>query len=205
MAGVTIGEQSLVGAGSVVTRDVADYAIVTGVPARVIGDVGKRRGDKRSKPGPRMIKVGVIGYGYWGPNLVRNFMEAPGSTVVAVCDFRTERLAPLQVRYPTIKTVNDTSELFNDPSLDAIVIATPVSSHFELAMAALQSRQTRPGRKAIGCQLRTGMQSDRRGSPASTCSDGGPYVRLHRRRQKDSGADYIQCFRRHLLLRRGAR
>jgi predicted dehydrogenase len=84
-----------------------------------------------------MIRVGVIGYGYWGPNLVRNFMEAPGSTVVAVCDLRTERLAQLRLRYPTIHTVNDQGVLFDDPSLDAIVIATPVSSHFELAMAAL--------------------------------------------------------------------
>jgi predicted dehydrogenase len=84
-----------------------------------------------------MIKVGVIGYGYWGPNLVRNFMEVPGSTVVAVCDLRTERLGQLRLRYPTIHTVNDPCVLFNDPSLDAIVIATPVSSHFELAMAAL--------------------------------------------------------------------
>jgi predicted dehydrogenase len=86
-----------------------------------------------------MIRVGVIGYGYWGPNLVRNFMEAPGSTVVAVCDLRTERLARLRLRYPTIHTVSDPSVLFNDPSLDAIVIATPVSSHFELAMAALRA------------------------------------------------------------------
>jgi predicted dehydrogenase len=86
-----------------------------------------------------MIKVGVIGYGYWGPNLVRNFMEANGSTVVAVCDQRSERLVQLQTRYPTIKTVNDSAELFQDPQIDAIVIATPVSSHFELAMAALEA------------------------------------------------------------------
>ena len=86
-----------------------------------------------------MIRVGVIGYGYWGPNLVRNFMEAPGSTVVVVCDLRTERLAQLRLRYPTIHTVNDTAVLFNDPSLDAIIIATPVSSHFELAMATLRA------------------------------------------------------------------
>jgi predicted dehydrogenase len=86
-----------------------------------------------------MIKVGVIGYGYWGPNLVRNFMDAASSTVVAVCDLRTERLAQLRIRYPTIHTVSDASVLLNDPSLDAIVIATPVSSHFELAMAALRA------------------------------------------------------------------
>ncbi|HWN08381.1 MAG TPA: Gfo/Idh/MocA family oxidoreductase [Pyrinomonadaceae bacterium] len=86
-----------------------------------------------------MIKVGVIGYGYWGPNLVRNFMEAQGSTVVAVCDQRSERLVQLQTRYPTIKTTNNGAALFEDTEIDAIVIATPVSSHFELAMAALKA------------------------------------------------------------------
>ena len=86
-----------------------------------------------------MIKVGVIGYGYWGPNLVRNFMEAPGSTVVAVCDQRSERLQSLKVRYPTIKTLTNCAELFADTSVDAIVIATPVSSHYELGMAALKA------------------------------------------------------------------
>jgi len=86
-----------------------------------------------------MIKVGVIGYGYWGPNLVRNFMEAPGSTVVTVCDLRVERLGTLKARYPTIKTINNSCELLADPEIDAVVIATPVSSHFELGMAALKA------------------------------------------------------------------
>jgi predicted dehydrogenase len=84
-----------------------------------------------------MINVGVIGYGYWGPNLVRNFMEVPGSTVVAVCDLRSERLAPLKNRYPSIKTLNNCDELFSDSCIDALAIATPVSSHFDIAMAAL--------------------------------------------------------------------
>src|SRR5215213_7981230 len=86
-----------------------------------------------------MIKVGVIGYGYWGPNLVRNFMAAPGSEVMHVCDFRSERLASLGKIYPGIKTCGDPSELINDPQVDAVIIATPVSSHFELALAALQA------------------------------------------------------------------
>lgn len=88
-----------------------------------------------------MIKIGVIGYGYWGPNLVRNFMEASGSTVVSVCDQRIERLAHLQTRYPTIKTTQNSQTLFEDPEIDAIIIATPVSSHFELAIAALQANK----------------------------------------------------------------
>ncbi len=86
-----------------------------------------------------MIKVGVIGYGYWGPNLVRNFMEAPGSQVASVCDLRSERRDLLHSRYPTIKTLENCCDVFEDPSIDAVVIATPVSSHFDLAMAALKA------------------------------------------------------------------
>ena len=86
-----------------------------------------------------MIKVGVIGYGYWGPNLVRNFMAAPDSVVARVCDLRAERIAPLQKLYPGIETGCDSINLINDPQIDAVVIATPVSSHFELALAALRA------------------------------------------------------------------
>jgi len=86
-----------------------------------------------------MIKIGVIGYGYWGPNLVRNFMAAPGSAVTSVCDLLEERLTPLQKLYPSLKTVSCSSDLINDPTIDAVVIATPVSSHFDLAMAALKA------------------------------------------------------------------
>lgn len=86
-----------------------------------------------------MIRVGVIGYGYWGPNLVRNFMLAPGSAVTRVCDLREERLAPLQKQYPGLKTCTQAQDLINDTDVDAVVIATPVSSHFELTLAALQA------------------------------------------------------------------
>ncbi len=86
-----------------------------------------------------MIRVGVIGFGYWGPNLVRNYMEIPGATVVAVSDLREERLAPVRARYQTVKTTSDPQELFNDPNIDAIAIATPVASHFDLALQALKA------------------------------------------------------------------
>ena len=86
-----------------------------------------------------MIQVGVVGYGYWGPNLVRNFMAAPGSSVVAVADLREERLQPLRKLYPSLKTSTDTFGLIQDPAVDAVIIATPVSSHFELALAALKA------------------------------------------------------------------
>ena len=86
-----------------------------------------------------MIKIGVIGYGYWGPNLVRNFMAAPGSSVTRVCDLRKERLSSLGKIYPGLKTCADSSDLINDSQIDAVVIATPVSTHFELAMSALKA------------------------------------------------------------------
>jgi predicted dehydrogenase len=66
-------------------------------------------------------------------------MEAPGSTVVAVCDLRSERLEQLKVRYPSIEICSDPAQLFADTNIDAIAIATPVSTHFDLSMAALQA------------------------------------------------------------------
>jgi predicted dehydrogenase len=86
-----------------------------------------------------MIGIGVIGYGYWGPNLVRNFMEAHGSRVVAVSDLSRERLALVETRYPSIKTTIDYREVLKDPAVDAVVIATPVSSHFDLALESLKA------------------------------------------------------------------
>ncbi len=91
------------------------------------------------QPGDATVRVGVIGYGYWGPNLVRNFAEVPGSQVAAVSDLSLDRLAPVHSRYPTVQTTTDYREVLADPSIDAIVVATPVSTHFQLAMEALQA------------------------------------------------------------------
>lgn len=86
-----------------------------------------------------MIGIGVIGYGYWGPNMVRNFMEAPGASVVAVSDLRQEQLNRVKARYPAVKTTTNYRELYSDPAVDAIVVATPVSTHYKLALEALQA------------------------------------------------------------------
>lgn len=86
-----------------------------------------------------VINIGVIGYGYWGPNLVRNFSEIPESQVIAVSDLQPEMLAKVQARYPRIKVTTDCYDLFKNPEIDAIAVATPVSSHFDLVWAALQA------------------------------------------------------------------
>lgn len=86
-----------------------------------------------------MIGVGVVGYGYWGPNLVRNFFDIPGADLRWVCDLRTERLARLRVRNPAVQITEDVSQVLRDPKVDAVAISTPVSTHFDLAMLALRA------------------------------------------------------------------
>ncbi len=86
-----------------------------------------------------MIGIGVIGYGYWGPNLVRNFAQVAGARVVSVCDQRAKRRALVEQVYPAAKTYADVAEFLRNPAVDAVAIATPVSSHFELALKALQA------------------------------------------------------------------
>lgn len=86
-----------------------------------------------------MIRIGVIGYGYWGPNLVRNCFEAVEAQVACVSDLRPDRLNLLRSRYPSVRTTPDCRELIDDPSIDAVAIATPVSTHYDLALRALQA------------------------------------------------------------------
>jgi predicted dehydrogenase len=83
------------------------------------------------------IKVGVIGYGYWGPNIVRNFFATPDCTVRMVADGRPERLNLLAKTFPSIQGVKDAEDIIGSKEVDAIVIATPVHTHFELAKRAL--------------------------------------------------------------------
>lgn len=85
-----------------------------------------------------MVGIGVIGYGYWGPNLVRNFAKAKDCHVSAVCDRNPEKLALAKRRYPHLRTRTSVTDLLSDSSIDAVVIATPVQSHFNLALAALR-------------------------------------------------------------------
>ena len=88
-----------------------------------------------------MINIGVIGYGYWGPNLARNFSETEGAVLAAVADLDKKKLDSVARRYPGVRTTTYFQDLLEDPSIDAIAIATPVSSHFELGMAALKARK----------------------------------------------------------------
>ncbi|OLB94053.1 MAG: hypothetical protein AUH30_18775 [Candidatus Rokubacteria bacterium 13_1_40CM_68_15] len=89
-----------------------------------------------------MVNIGVIGYGYWGPNLVRNFADCEGARVVAISDLRAERRAAAARQCPGAAVVDDAAALIADPTVDAVVVATPITSHYELAKAALHSAPT---------------------------------------------------------------
>jgi predicted dehydrogenase len=81
----------------------------------------------------------VIGAGYWGPNLVRNFHELPGSEVVSVCDLREDLLVKIGRRYPAVKLTSDIRAVLEDPAIEAVAIATPVSTHAALVTQALEA------------------------------------------------------------------
>lgn len=88
-------------------------------------------------PAAADLRVAVIGAGYWGPNLVRNFSEAPGANVVAVADLSEERLAGIRKRFPAVRTTTDHRSLLADPDIDAVCVVTPISTHRPLAEEAL--------------------------------------------------------------------
>lgn len=86
-----------------------------------------------------MIRIGLVGFGYWGPNLARNAAETDGAELAAIADFSAAALARAKKRHPAAKLHEDWRTLVADPAIDAVLVATPVSSHFEIGLAALKA------------------------------------------------------------------
>ena len=82
---------------------------------------------------PKEMKIGVVGCGYWGPNLVRNFRAFPDCNLKMICDLSEQRLAHLKSVYPEVQGTTDYRHMLNGAGLDAVVIATAVSTHFPMA------------------------------------------------------------------------
>ena len=85
------------------------------------------------------LKLAVIGCGYWGPNLIRNFRAQPDCIVKTMCDLSEERLDHMSALYREIDTTSDVESVFNDPDIDAVVVATPVDLHYEFAKRGLEA------------------------------------------------------------------
>ena len=87
----------------------------------------------------KQIKVGVVGCGYWGPNLIRNFRSLPDCSLKMMCDVSESRLAHLKSLYPEVDGETNYNHMLNGVGLDAVIIATSVKSHFPMAKASLLS------------------------------------------------------------------
>lgn len=85
------------------------------------------------------VRVAVVGLGYWGPNLVRNLFELDSAEVVLVCDRDAEALDQTTRRYPSVRGTTSFSDVLDEPAVEAVVIATPIGTHLELARAVLES------------------------------------------------------------------
>ena len=85
------------------------------------------------------VRVAVVGLGYWGPQLVRNLYESPYADLVTVCDARPEALAQIGRRYPGLRQTTEFAEVLADSDVEAVVVATPISTHYPLARAALEA------------------------------------------------------------------
>jgi predicted dehydrogenase len=101
----------------------------------VSGNHGRWYDDNGAGP----VRVAVVGLGYWGPNLVRNLHEIPEAEVVWACDLREEALATLARRYPAVPRTTRFEDVLEDETVDAVVVATPVSTHYDLGLAALRA------------------------------------------------------------------
>jgi len=86
-----------------------------------------------------MINVGVIGYGYWGPNVARNFNACDGAKLIAICDLNQKRLKFAKSNFPFVKTYSNPKDLMSSEEIDVVAVVTPVFTHYELAIMALEN------------------------------------------------------------------
>lgn len=86
-----------------------------------------------------MINIGIIGFGYWGPNIVRNFNNLEGARVVSICDGNLDAMKRASKAYSHIAVTRDINDILTSPNIDAVAVITPVSTHFELTKKALEN------------------------------------------------------------------
>lgn len=114
-----------------------------------------------------MLRIGVIGYGYWGPNLARNFHHSPLWSLVRVADFQPARREAAARDCPGVETCADPEPILRAPDIDAVAIATPIATHFDLALAALRAGKhvlvEKPMTDDAGQAERLVAEADRRG------------------------------------------
>lgn len=108
-------------------------------PSRGTPDRSRKSKSYASQSPSSLVRVGVIGYGWWGPNVVRNLQSLENCRLATICDQNSDALQRAKQAYPSVEVTTDSSDLLNSPQIDAIAVVTPVWTHFDLAKAALQN------------------------------------------------------------------
>ena len=108
-------------------------------PASISIPQGQMLSSRANKTAEEVLRVGVIGYGYWGPNIVRNLHGQKHVRATMVCDKSAAALARVRKAYPGIETVSDPMDVLRSPEIDAVAVITPVWTHYELAKLALEN------------------------------------------------------------------
>jgi predicted dehydrogenase len=113
----------------------------------------------RTVPRPRApVRLAVVGLGYWGPNLVRNLVELPEAELAYICDLRDDALSAVGRRYPAARCTTSFEEVLADPDVDGVAIATPVSTHYDLARTALEAGKHVLVEKPLAASSREGEE-----------------------------------------------
>jgi len=108
---------------------------------RVLGSTqhSQQQGESVNNRNSSTLKIGVVGYGYWGPNVVRNFYNVPNASVVAVADISPKSLERVRGVYPSMEVTTNADDILTNPNIDAVAIVTPISHHYPLAKKALEN------------------------------------------------------------------
>ena len=148
-----------------------------------------------------MIRVGVIGYGYWGPGIVRNFHGVEGCEVAMVCDKSTSALKRAKQAYPGIEVTSDPCDILGANDIDAVAVITPVWTHFELAKGALENGKHVFVEKPFTSTADQAEQLIDLADQQEPADHGRSHVPVHRRGEEDPPADRRRRARQAVLLR----
>jgi len=134
------------------------------------------------------VNFGVIGYGYWGPNVVRNLVSLEQSQVLAIAEMSPNARKRAQKAHPEIHITADAAEVISSPKIDAIAVITPVWTHYELAKAALENGKHVFVEKPFTSNSAQGEELINIAPAQESQDHGGPHVPVYWRREKDRAA-----------------
>ncbi len=135
------------------------------------------------------VKIGVVGVGYWGPNIIRNFYQIPACEMAICCDKDEKRLAHMKSLYPNVNTTTNYDDMITDPSIDAIAVCTHVGAHYLLAKKALAAGKHVMVEKPMTARVDHAEELVELARNNGRGPDGGSHFRVHCGRQQDEG-DY---------------